>query len=34
MYVRLTGQTQAGDHSAEYAQLQPETHAQLTGGNS
>ena len=30
LYVRLTGQTQAGDHvSQEYAQLQPETHARL-----
>jgi len=30
VYVRLTGQVQPGDNSEEYAQLQPETHAQLT----
>ena len=33
LYVRATGQTQAGDNSAEYQQLQPETHAQLTSGS-
>ena len=31
LYVRLTGQSQPGDHSEEYEQLQPETHAQLVG---
>jgi len=31
VYVRLSGQSQPGDHSEEYEQLQPETHAQLTG---
>jgi radical SAM superfamily enzyme YgiQ (UPF0313 family) len=31
LYVRATGQTQPGDHSEDYQQLQPETHAQLTG---
>ncbi|MCP3918195.1 MAG: B12-binding domain-containing radical SAM protein [bacterium] len=30
LYVRTTGQTQPGDNSEEYQQLQPETHAQLT----
>ncbi|MDA1264313.1 MAG: radical SAM protein [Planctomycetota bacterium] len=30
LYVRLTGQTQPGNNSEEYAQLQPETHAKLT----
>jgi len=30
LYVRLTGQTQPGNNAEEYAQLQPETHAQLT----
>tara|TARA_R110002072_G_scaffold280536_1_gene442943 strand:- start:274 stop:1881 length:1608 start_codon:yes stop_codon:yes gene_type:complete len=34
LYVRMTGQTQAGDNSEEYAQLQPETHAQLTSGSN
>ena len=29
VYVRMTGQTQPGDNSLEYQQLQPETHAQL-----
>jgi len=35
LYVRLTGQTQPGDDNSEdYAQLQPETHAQLTDKTS
>ena len=30
LYVRLTGQSQPGDLSEDYQQLQPETHAQLS----
>jgi anaerobic magnesium-protoporphyrin IX monomethyl ester cyclase len=30
LYVRMSGQSQPGDNSEEYAQLQPETHAQLS----
>ncbi|MEE9127380.1 MAG: radical SAM protein [Planctomycetota bacterium] len=32
LYVRLTGQAQPGDLREDYQQLQPETHAQVTGG--